>query len=136
MGIPMTVSNRPLSPHLQIYRWPINMTTSILHRASGVALAAGTLLLVWWIAALAHGPASFDLMQHALASFLGRLVLFGWTWSLFFHLSNGIRHLVWDVGGGFEIKTARRTAWLVLAASVVLTLVAWSAGYAVMGAFG
>jgi succinate dehydrogenase / fumarate reductase, cytochrome b subunit len=136
MGIAMTVSNRPLSPHIQIYRWPINMTTSILHRASGVALAAGMLLLVCWIAALARGPGSFDLVQHAIASFLGRLLLFGWTWALFFHLSNGIRHLIWDAGAGYDVKTATRTAWLVLAASVVLTLVAWSAGYAAMGAFG
>jgi succinate dehydrogenase / fumarate reductase cytochrome b subunit len=129
----MTVSNRPLSPHLQIYRWPINMVTSILHRASGVALVAGTLLLVWWIAALAHGPAAFDLVQHWIASFLGRLLLFGWTWALFFHLCNGLRHLVWDVGAGYELKTAQRSAWLVIVASIVLTLAAWCAGYVSMG---
>lgn len=129
----MTARNRPLSPHLQIYRWQLPMTMSILHRATGLALVAGTLLLVWWIVSLVRGPASFAIVQHFIASFLGRLLLLGWTWSLFYHLCNGIRHLAWDAGWGFEIKDAYRSGWLVVIASLVLTLAAWSAGYAMRG---
>ena len=135
MGIPMTVSNRPLSPHLQIYRWPVSMMASMLHRASGMALAAGMLLLLWWIAALASGPAAFLTLQHFIGSFIGRLLLFGWTWSLFFHLLNGLRHLVWDTGVGYEVKSVQRFAWIVLAGSIALTLVVWTAGYAMLGAW-
>ena len=135
MGIPMTVSNRPLSPHLQIYRWPVSMMASMLHRASGMALTAGMLLLVWWIAALASGPDAFLAVQQFIGSFIGRLLLFGWTWSLFFHLLNGLRHLVWDTGVGYEVQSVQRFAWIVLAGSIVLTLLVWTAGYAMLGAW-
>lgn len=129
----MTSRNRPLSPHLQVYRPQLTSVLSITHRLSGIALALGTFLLVWWIASVVRGPESFATVQHFIASFIGRLVLFGWTWALFFHLANGIRHLAWDAGWGYELKDTYRSGWLVVVASVVLTLLAWSAGYAVLG---
>jgi succinate dehydrogenase / fumarate reductase cytochrome b subunit len=129
----MSNSDRPLSPHLQIYAWQWTMALSILHRASGVGLAAGTVILVWWLLALADGAAAFDLVQSVIAHWFGRLCLWGWTWALFYHLCNGIRHLVWDTGRGFELDTARNSGYLVFAASVVLTIVAWVAGYSAMG---
>lgn len=132
----MTTGERPLSPHLQVYRWQITMTLSILHRATGLALAFGTLLLARWLLALASGPEAYAPVQAWNASFLGRLFLFGWTWSLFYHLCNGIRHLAWDSGFGFEIPNFYRSGWTVVVASVVLTLIAWFWGYASLGAFG
>jgi len=128
----MTARNRPLSPHLQVYRPQWTSVLSIVHRLTGIALSFGLILLVWWIAAAAGGSASFATVQHFIASFLGRLLLFGWTWALFYHLANGIRHLAWDAGWGFDLKDAERSAWLVVVASVVLTFVAWFAGYAAM----
>lgn len=130
----MAMSDRPLSPHLQIWRWNVTMALSILHRVSGVGLGIGSLLLAWWLIAAASGPETFATVQGFIGSIVGRLVLFGFTVSLFFHLCNGVRHLVWDVGYGFDIKTAERSAWFVVAATIVLTLVAWIAGYAMRGA--
>lgn len=124
---------RPLSPHLQVYRWQWTMALSILHRATGVALAVGTLLLVWWITAAAYGEASYAEAQGFIGSILGRLLLLGWTFAFFFHLCNGIRHLVWDSGRGLELKPAYRSALLAVAAAVVLTLATWVAGYAMLG---
>jgi succinate dehydrogenase / fumarate reductase cytochrome b subunit len=130
----MSSSNRPLSPHLQVYRPQITSVMSLLHRATGLALAAGTLLLIWWLVAAASGPESFAAVQACIGSWLGRVLLFGWTWSLFYHLCNGIRHLAWDSGWGFELKTAYATGYATLAASVGLTLLAWAVGYSMMGA--
>ena len=121
---------RPLSPHLQIYRWPITMVLSILHRVTGVGLGLGTLLLAWWLAAAAAGPDYYTTAQSVLGSWFGRLILFGFTWSLFLHLCNGIRHLFWDMGYGYEVKLANRTGWMTLIASLVLTLLAWIIAYA------
>lgn len=121
---------RPLSPHLQIYRWPITMVLSILHRITGIGLGFGTLLLAWWLAAAAAGPDYYATAQAVLGSWFGRLVLFGFTWSLFLHLCNGIRHLFWDMGYGYEVKLANRTGWITLIASLVLTLLAWILAYA------
>ena len=131
----MTTGQRPLSPHLQVYRWQITMTLSILHRATGLALAFGTLLLARWLLALASGPEAYAEVAQWNASWLGRLFLFGWTWSLFYHLCNGIRHLAWDAGLGFEIPTVYKSGWTVVIASVVLTLIAWFWAYSVLGAF-
>jgi succinate dehydrogenase / fumarate reductase cytochrome b subunit len=129
----MSSPDRPLSPHLQVYRPQITSVMSILHRATGMALAAGTLLLVWWLIAAAAGPESFATVQGFVGSFIGRILLFGWSWSLFYHLANGIRHLAWDIGWGFELKAVYATGWTVVAASLVLTLVAWIVGYLVLG---
>lgn len=120
---------RPLSPHLQIYRWPVTMATSILHRATGCALAAGTLLLTWWLAAAAAGSDYYALVQACLGSILGRLVLLGFSWALFYHLLNGIRHLFWDAGHGYSIPVANKSSWAVIIGSVVLTVLAWILAY-------
>ncbi|WP_299621006.1 succinate dehydrogenase, cytochrome b556 subunit [Pelagibius sp.] len=129
----MSSSNRPLSPHLQVYRPQLTSMLSILHRITGVALAVGTLLLVYWLAAAAGGPESFAGAQGLVGSFIGRLFLFGWTFALFYHLCNGIRHLFWDAGYGFEMQTAERSGWLVVGASGALTLLSWILGYVMMG---
>jgi succinate dehydrogenase cytochrome b subunit len=129
----MISSNRPLSPHLQVYRPQITSMLSILHRITGVALAVGTLLLTYWLVAAASGPESFATAQGIIGSFIGRLLLFGWSFALFYHLCNGIRHLVWDAGYGFEIDTATRSGWIVVGASAALTLLSWVLGYAMMG---
>lgn len=128
----MMPASRPLSPHLQIYRWQITSVLSILHRFTGLALSAGTLLLVWWLVALATGPDAFATAQAFVGSWLGRLLLLGWSFSLFFHLANGIRHLFWDAGYGFEIKTTTASGWAVVVTSVALTVIAWVAGLATM----
>jgi succinate dehydrogenase / fumarate reductase cytochrome b subunit len=132
----MTTGERPLSPHLQVYRWQITMVLSILHRATGVGLTVGTLLLAWWLLALAAGSDAYAQVQAFNGSWFGRLLLFCWSWALFYHLCNGIRHLAWDVGFGFEIPTFYKTGWAVVIASVVLTLIAWFWGYATLGAMG
>jgi len=128
-----STDDRPLSPHIQIYRWQITMTLSILHRATGIALTVGTLLLAYWLIAAAAGPDAFASAQALIGSWFGRLLLFGWSYALFFHLCNGIRHLAWDAGWGFEIATATSTGWFVVFASIVLTLLAWVLGYMTMG---
>ncbi len=129
----MTSSNRPLSPHLQVYRPQITSMLSILHRITGVALALGTLLLTYWLVAAASGEPAFATAQGVIGSFLGRLLLIGWSFALFYHLCNGIRHLVWDAGYGFEIETAQRSGLIVVGATVLLTLLSWVAGYIMMG---
>jgi succinate dehydrogenase / fumarate reductase cytochrome b subunit len=125
-------ASRPLSPHLQIYRPQITSVLSISHRATGLALSVGTLLLVWWLVALARGPEAFASAQSLVGSWFGWLLLLGWTFSLFFHLANGIRHLCWDAGYGFEIKTATISGWVVVAASAALTVIVWVVGLAAM----
>jgi succinate dehydrogenase / fumarate reductase cytochrome b subunit len=125
----MATQNRPLSPHLQVYRPQITSVLSILHRITGVVLAVGSLLLVYWIIAAAVGPEAFAEAQSLIGSFLGRLLLFGWTYALFFHLVNGIRHLFWDMGWGFELKTVSLTGWVAVIAALLLTLIAWALGY-------
>jgi succinate dehydrogenase / fumarate reductase cytochrome b subunit len=124
----MSAPNRPLSPHLSIYRPQITSFLSITHRMTGVALAVGTLLLAWWLGAAAYGPEPYGRAQAFLGSGLGRLVLFGWTFALFFHLCNGIRHLFWDAGRNFEIKKIYATGYLVIIAAIALTLIAWAVG--------
>ena len=131
----MASQNRPLSPHLQVYKPQLTSVMSILHRATGIALAVGTLLLVWWLVAAATGEESFRTVQNCIGSWFGRLLLLGWSFALFYHLCNGIRHLVWDVGKGFEIGSAYASGWLVVVASSVLTVICWIAGYAAQGGF-
>jgi len=129
----MATNNRPLSPHLQVYRPQLTSVLSILHRATGIGLAAGTLLLVWWLIAAATGPTAFDSVQSFIGSLLGRLLLLAWSFALLYHLCNGIRHLVWDTGRGFELKTAYASGWLVVISAAVLTVICWVAGYISLG---
>lgn len=120
-------SNRPLSPHLQIYRLPLTALTSVFHRATGVALSAGTLLLVAWLVAAALGAETLSTFQTLLGTPIGLLVLLGWSFSLFYHLAAGIRHLVWDAGRAFDNAGIDTGAWAVIVVSVALTAVAWAA---------
>lgn len=117
--------SRPLSPHLQIYRWSWTMAMSIFHRATGAALYGGTLLLVYWLVSLASGPQAFATAQAIFGSWLGRLVLFGYTWALMHHMSGGIRHLVWDTGVGYSREARMGMAKATLASSLTLTLLIW-----------
>lgn len=128
----MTTQNRPLSPHLQVYRPQLTSMLSITHRLTGVALAVGTFVLVWWLVAAATGPEAYATVQGVISSVIGRLLLFGWTLALFYHLCNGIRHLFWDAGYGYELKSAYASGWAVMAGSVALTLLAWIWGYAAL----
>ncbi len=121
----MNNTSRPLSPHLSIYRWPITMTLSILHRATGVALSVGLIAFVVWLQSIAFGTGSYAAVIGWLDTIIGRLALLGWSIAYFFHFSNGIRHLFWDVGMGFEMRQANASAWLVLVATVLLTAVYW-----------
>lgn len=124
----MANTSRPLSPHLQIYRPQLTSVLSILHRMTGGALVIGTLLLVYWLTAAAAGPEAYATAQDWIGSWIGVLALLGWTWALFYHLCNGIRHLVWDAGYGFELETVTVSAWVTLAASGGLTVIAWALG--------
>lgn len=121
----MAKADRPLSPHLQIYRWYLTMALSIAHRASGVALSIGLLFLTWWLLALAGGEESFARIEWWKDSILGILFLFGMTLALAYHLGNGIRHLVWDMGYGFEPEVAKMSGIAVLVFAGVVTLLTW-----------
>ena len=101
------------------------MATSILHRATGVALAVGFILFVFWLADAASGPDAYAVFSTAMGSIIGRILLLGWSWAFFYHLANGIRHLVWDVGFGFEKAQANTSSWFVIVTSVVLTAAFW-----------
>ncbi len=126
-------SNRPLSPHLQIYKPQLTALLSIAHRASGLFLAIGTLLLVYWLMALAQGPESYTQAQSFFGSWFGRLILFAWVFALFYHLCNGIRHLFWDMGMGFEIATVYTSGTIVIIAATALTLIAFVMAFAMRG---
>lgn len=119
------MASRPISPHLQIYRWYFTMALSIAHRATGIALSVGALFLAWWLVALATGPGTFGTVQWLVASWIGQLALFGWTFVIFFHCANGIRHLVWDTGYGLDVRTAHWSGRIVVGAAVVLTALVW-----------
>ena len=121
----MARSERPVSPHLQIYRWYLTMALSIGHRATGVAMALGLFLLTWWLLALAGGPTTFATVEAVKDSWIGALVLFGYTFVLFYHLGNGIRHLVWDAGYGFDVQVAFHSGLAVLAFAGAMTILVW-----------
>ncbi len=125
------LNSRPLSPHLQIYKFTLTMAMSIVHRATGIALYAGTVLLVWWLIALASGPAAYGTFQAVAGSIFGRLVLFGYTWALLHHLLGGVKHFFWDVGAAFSPEGRERITQLTLIGSIVLTLLLWIVAYAV-----
>lgn len=122
-------SNRPLSPHLQIYKPIPTMVMSILHRITGAALYGGTLLLAWWLVALATGPAYFEFVNGFFGSFFGRLILFGYTWALMHHALGGIRHFIWDLGYGFDIGFSTKMAYASAIGSITLTVLIWIIGY-------
>lgn len=126
-------AGRPLSPHIGIYRWQWTMTLSILHRATGIALAVGTLLLVWWLVAAASGEEAYATVQACLGSVLGQLALLGWSVAFFYHLCNGIRHLVWDTGRWLDLPSARLSGLVTLVLTAVLTAATWLLAYAMMG---
>lgn len=122
----MTDRARPLSPHIQVYRWQIQMVTSILHRATGIALAVGSLLVVWGVLALATSESAFDLFKSCIGNPVGIILLVGWSWSLTYHLCNGIRHLAQDAGAGYQISQFVRSSWLSVIGSIVLLVVIWA----------
>ena len=129
----MEKSQRPLSPHLQIYRPQLTSVLSITHRATGIALVLGTLVLVYWLLAAASGAEAYGSAQQLLGSWPGRILLLGFSFALFFHLCNGIRHLFWDAGLGFELKTAYASGKAVIAVAIAMTLLAWALAYAMRG---
>ncbi len=129
----MEKSQRPLSPHLQIYRPQLTSVLSITHRAAGIALMLGTLVLVYWLLAAASGAEAYASAQQLLGSWLGRIALLGFSLALFFHLCNGIRHLFWDVGLGFELKTAYASGKAVVVVAIAMTVLAWALAYAMRG---
>jgi len=124
----MSDSSRPLSPHLGIYRWQISMVLSILHRITGLALFAGTALMMIWLWSAAYAPAFYVTLHSYLASPLGKLCLFGWTLAFYYHLGNGIRHLFWDIGKGFSLPAMTRSGWAVIIFTLLMTAATW--GYA------
>lgn len=122
---------RPLSPHLQIYRWSWTMAMSVAHRITGVALYGGTLLVALWLIAAASGPAAYDMAQAIAGSILGRLVLFGYTFVLLHHMVGGLRHFIWDMGRGYDPQTRLNLAKFSGLVSGILTLLVWIVAYAV-----
>jgi succinate dehydrogenase / fumarate reductase cytochrome b subunit len=119
---------RPLSPHLQIYKPQITTALSIFHRISGCALSAGTLLLVWWLVAAATSDSAFTTVSAVVHTWVGHLVLFGWTVALWYHFCTGVRHLFWDAGYGFELPQVHASGRLVLVATAVLSVLTWIIG--------
>lgn len=116
---------RPLSPHLQIYRWSLTMALSILHRATGAALSVGLLMIVWWLVAAAGGEASYATFRAFAASPIGLLLMLGFSGAFYLHLANGIRHLIWDAGCGLEKEAADKSAKVAVIAAIVMTVVTW-----------
>jgi len=121
----MNDSKNPLSPHLQIYRWHISSLLSITHRISGVINLLALILIFFWLIVLSFGESNYELFLLIINSFFGKFILIGFTWSMSFHILSGIRHLVWDLGYGFEIKTANISGIIVIICSLVLTIIFW-----------
>ncbi|MDZ4376200.1 MAG: succinate dehydrogenase, cytochrome b556 subunit [Phenylobacterium sp.] len=124
--VPRGPADRPMSPHLQVWRWHITMLTSILHRVTGVGLYLGALIVAAWAISLASGPEAYEGFKILMGSILGKLALFGMTLSVFFHLGNGVRHLIWDLGHGLDIKTASASSWSVFGFTIAATLAVWA----------
>lgn len=125
---------RPLSPHLQIYRPPIAMIMSILHRITGGALYFGSLLLAWWLVAAATGPEYFDYVSSWLNSIPGKIVLFGYTWALLHHMIGGLRHFIWDTGRGYDLAVIDKLSWGSIVLSLAGTALVWFAACGLGGA--
>lgn len=122
----MADTQRPLSPHMGIYKWQVQMVTSIVHRATGIALSVGTLLVLWGVFSLASGEDSYNQFKTCLGSPIGMILMIGWSWALFYHLCNGIRHLFQDGGMGYAIPQFIRSSWLSIIGSIVLTIIVWA----------
>lgn len=118
--------NRPLSPHLQVYRWQLTMALSILHRATGVFLSLGTVFLTVWLVALATDAEAYACVDAVLKSWVGKLGLFAWSYALMYHLCNGVRHLVWDAGKALTIEGVYASGYIMVAVSFVLTAAVWA----------
>ena len=121
----MNVSKNPISPHLQIYRWHISSLLSITHRISGIINLLALVLIFFWLLGLSFGESNYELFLLIINSFFGKFILIGFTWSMTFHILSGIRHLAWDLGYGFEIKTAKISGIIVIICSLVLTIIFW-----------
>lgn len=117
--------SRPLSPHLTVYRWPITMTMSILHRMTGTALYVGTALVAWWLVATASGPRAYETAAAFFGSWFGVFILIGYSWALMHHMLGGVRHLIWDTGAGFSPAERNALAWGTLVGSLTLTVLVW-----------
>ena len=115
-------STRPLSPHMTIYRWPVTMMTSITHRATGMAMAVGAVVLAWWLISISNGPEGYDSFHAVMDTMPGLVVMFGLTWSLAYHFFSGLRHLAWDLGYGFEKTLAERNSVIVFALSFLAAI--------------
>lgn len=124
----MPPDRRPLSPHIQIYRPQLTSVLSITHRLTGVALGVGSIVIVAWLVTGAAGQSAYQQFLSLMRSWIGLTLLFGWTFSMFFHLCNGVRHLFWDAGRGFDLRTIYASGWTVIATSVILTVILWAAG--------
>jgi succinate dehydrogenase / fumarate reductase cytochrome b subunit len=122
----MSNNDRPLSPHLSIYRWPITMVSSILHRATGIAMSIGFVVYVFWLVDASMGREAYAAFLDIMGSTIGRILLIGWSFAFFYHLANGVRHLFWDVGYGFEKAQANASAWFVIIFAIVLTVLFWT----------
>lgn len=127
------MTNRPISPHLQIYRPQLTSVLSILHRLTGVVISFGIPFLVYWVWTIAKGPEDYASGQVLFGSIIGRTLLLGWTFCFYYHLCNGIRHLFWDIGRGFELVSVYRSGWVAVAAASVMTLATWIIAYATRG---
>ena len=121
----MNDSKNPVSPHLQIYRWHISSLLSIIHRISGVINLLALILIFFWLLGLSFGESNYELFLLTINSFFGKFILIGFTWSMCFHILSGIRHLAWDLGYGFEIKTANISGIIVVISSLALTIIFW-----------
>ncbi len=128
-------ATRPLSPHMTIYRWPVTMMTSITHRATGVGLSVGAVILAWWLVSISNGPEGWQNF-HALSDTpIGLVVVFGLTWSLVYHFLNGVRHLAWDLGYGFDKKDAERNSVIIFALSIIGALLIFAADWTGHGGY-
>jgi succinate dehydrogenase / fumarate reductase cytochrome b subunit len=128
-----TPVEHPLSPHMQIYRWPLPMMMSIAHRITGAGLYFGTLLVAWWLIAASSSPNAYASFASFINSFFGRLILFGYTWAVLHHMLGGIRHFIWDLGYGFGPNERESLSLATLVSSVTLTIVLWVVGYLLIG---
>jgi succinate dehydrogenase / fumarate reductase cytochrome b subunit len=133
MAEPRVAIERPISPHLQIYRLTLTMAMSIVHRMTGAALYFGTVVVAWWLIAAASGPDAYQGVQWFMGSIVGLLILFGYTWVLIHHMLGGVRHLIWDTGRGFGPSEREWLARATIVGSVGLTIVLWAVGYLMIG---